>query len=130
MGQRNTNPSDHGAESGDVGQPVEGVVGALLAASEVAEASERRANGKSVDGYTVLHDAGENAGGLSFLCEHEKRTRAGVKELVAGRECGGKDDRIFKSFSMIDNVRRQRHLLMMCDKTLIPETWMMMTNGD
>jgi len=97
--QSNTAPSDQGAKSGDIREPVEGVVSAGLSASEVSEAGEESANGEGVDRDTVLHDLGEDARGLALLREHEKRTRARVQELVASGEGRGKDNRI-------DNVRQ------------------------
>jgi hypothetical protein len=106
--QSNTNPCDHGSESCDVGKPVEGVVSALLAASEVSQAGEQGADSKGVDGNTVRHHPGEDARGLAFLCEHEERTRGGVQELVAGGERRGENDSIFKD---LGNHRDEEVLL-------------------
>jgi hypothetical protein len=97
--QSNTTPCNHGSEGCDVGQPVEGVVGTLLAASEVSEAGEQGADSQGVDGNTVRHHPGQNAGGLAFLGEHEERTRRGVQELVAGGERRSENDSVFNDFS-------------------------------
>lgn len=130
MGVSDATPGDHRAQGGDVAEPVEGVVGTGLSASEVSEEGEGGADGESVDGNTGLVDLGEDAGSLASLGEHEQRTRARVQELVARRERRGEDNSVLTYRSVCGGWTEVRSLLMMCDRTLMPAVSMMITNGD